>query len=262
MEDRVGESWQGQYNKSVEVELLYILGAVVLVSLVSLVGLVYFVFSEKLFNRIIPWLVAFAAGTILGVAFFNLIPESTGELGTRALGWVVAGILLFLFFEQVMHWHHQGHHHDCEDCPQRLPLGYSILLVDGLHNFLDGVIIASAFLADVHIGIAATVAVLFHEVPQEIGDFAILLHSGFKKMQAIWFNLLSALMAIVGALVAYLALNQLEFIIPYAVAVGAGGLLYIALVDLLSEFKANKSLKLSIIQLLMVIAGVLIMARL
>ncbi len=254
-----GGAWQVVYNKSMAV-LLYIFGAVLIVSLISLVGAVYLVFSRTILDRSTPWLVAFAAGTILGVVFFDLIPESMQKLGDQTFIFVVVGILAFLLFEQVLHWHHHREQEECKECPQTLPVGYSVLLVDGVHNFLDGVLITSAFLLDIRVGITATVAVLLHEVPQEIGDFAVLIHSGFKKKKALSLNFLSALAAVVGAAIAYLALNEVKTYIPYTVAFGAGGFLYIALVDLLSDFKGGKSLSLRLAQLVMVVMGVALMA--
>lgn len=235
----------------------YIISAVLVVSLISLIGVVFFWLNQKLVDKIVPWLVAFAAGTLLAAAWFDLIPESLSELNEIAFVWVVAGILLFLLFEQVLHWHHE-HRYDCAECDHRpKAMGYSVLLGDGLHNFLDGVLIASAFMADIRIGIATTIAALFHEIPQELGDFGVLLHSGFSRTKALYFNFISALTAVAGGLVAYFALSSVQNIIPYVVAIGAGGFLYIALTDLFAELKGGKNIILRLGQLVVLILGII-----
>lgn len=240
--------------------LLYILISVVAVSLISLLGVVYFVFSERALNKWLPWLVAFAAGALLGASFFDLIPESFEMIGDKAPIYIVAGILLFLFFEEILHWHH-SRRHDCEGCEnnKKKVVGYSILLGDGLHNFLDGVLIASAFMVDYQLGIATTIAVALHEIPQELGDFAVLVHSGFKKTQALFLNLASALTAVLGGVVAFFAFQSIESILPYAVAIGAGGLLYIALVDLVAELKESKYSWVRGMQMLVLLAGLIVL---
>ncbi len=237
----------------------YIISAVLVVSLISLIGVVFFWVNQKLVDKIVPWLVAFAAGTLLSAAWFDLIPESLEQIGQRALVGVVVGILLFLLLEQVLHWHHE-HRPDCGECGKKSKkvMGYSVLVGDGLHNFLDGVIIASAFMSGLSIGLATTAAVLFHEIPQELGDFGVLLHSGFSRTKALYFNFISALTAVMGGLVAYYALNSLEALVPYAVAVAAGGLLYIALTDLFAELKGGKELLLRLCQLIILIGGIVL----
>lgn len=233
----------------------YIISAVLVVSLISLIGAVFFWLNQALINKILPWLVAFAAGTLLAASWFDLIPESLAEIPKTAFVWVTVGILLFLMFEQVLHWHHE-HRYDCAECDRRPKvMGYSVLFGDGLHNFLDGVLIAAAFMADIRIGIATTIAVLFHEIPQELGDFGVLLHSGFSRTKAICFNFISALAALAGGLVAYFAMRDVQQFIPYIIAIGAGGFLYIALTDLFSELKGGKDLWLRFGQLLVIISG-------
>lgn len=236
---------------------LYILISVIAVSLISLVGVAYFAFSAKALSKSMPWLVAFAAGALLGASFFDLVPESFEMLGAKASIYIVAGILLFLVFENVLHWHH-AHHHDCEDCAQQAT-GYSILLGDGLHNFLDGILIASAFMLNIGTGIAVTIAVLLHEIPQEIGDFAVLVHSGFSKVRAVLFNLISALTAVLGGVLAYLSLQNIEKVVPYVVAIGAGGFLYIALVDLFAELKTSRYLSVRLGQVVTVVIGLVVL---
>jgi zinc and cadmium transporter len=241
--------------------LLYIIVSLLIISAVSLIGVLYFAFSEKVLNRSLPWLVAFAAGALLGVGLLDLIPEGIAAIGNLALYYTAAGIILFLLFEQVLHWHHE-HHHDCEECEKKenkKVMGYSVLVGDGFHNFLDGVIVASAFLVSVPVGIATATAVILHEIPQELGDFAVLIHSGFSKGWALWWNLLSALVAVIGGLVAYFSLQSIQQAVPYIVAVGAGGFIYIALVDLFAELKTGKYLLARFGQVAVLILGIIAM---
>lgn len=241
--------------------LLYIIVSLLIISAVSLIGALYFAFSEKVLNKSLPWLVAFAAGALLGVGLLDLIPESLEALGETALYYTAAGIILFLVFEQVLHWHHE-HHHDCDECEKKenkKVMGYSVLVGDGFHNFLDGVIVASAFLVSVPVGIATAMAMILHEIPQELGDFAVLIHSGFSKSRALLWNLLSALVAVIGGLVAYFSLQSIQQVVPYIIAIGAGGFIYIALVDLFAELKTGKYLPARFGQVAILILGIIAM---
>jgi zinc and cadmium transporter len=231
------------------------------ISAVSLIGALYFAFSEKALNNSLPWLVAFAAGALLGVGLLDLIPEGLAALGDRSLYYTAAGIILFLVFEQVLHWHHE-HHHDCDECENKenkKVMGYSVLVGDGFHNFLDGVIVASAFLVSIPVGIATALAMILHEIPQELGDFAVLVHSGFSKSRALLWNSLSALVAVVGGLVAYFSLQSIQQAVPYIIAIGAGGFIYIALVDLFAELKTGKYLLVRFAQVAVLILGIIAM---
>lgn len=239
-------------------ELIYILIALGVVSAISLVGVLILAFNKKIVDKLLPFLVAFAAGALLGASFFDLIPEAIHALGdmTGPL-YIAVGVVIFMTLENILHIHH-AHHNDCEDC-QPNPTGYAILLGDGLHNFLDGVLIASAFMLSIPTGIAVTTAVIFHEIPQEVGDFAILIDSGFSRAKAIWFNLLSALFAVVGGMTAFFALQFTEGVVPYLVAIGAGGFLYIALVDIVAGFKHKTEPKQGIAQMLALILGLAVL---
>lgn len=234
-----------------------ILLATVVVSAVSLIGALYLVVKEKVVVKILPYLVAFAAGALLAASWFDLIPESYASLHESAFVFVLVGILIFLLFEQILHWHHEQRH-ECKDCSKKV-VGYSVLVGDGLHNFLDGIIIASAFLVSIPVGITALVAIIFHEIPQELGDFAVLIHSGFKTKKALLYNFISALVAILGGLIGYFFLHYVINFVPYVVAIGAGGFLYIALVDLFAELKASKVLNVRIGQMLTLILGILVL---
>lgn len=235
-------------------DLWRIIVSLSLVSLVSLVGAVYLLMRRQQVERWMPVMVGFATGALLAVSFFDLLPESFAALGGVAPMYILAGLLVFLLFEQVLHLHHE-HRNDCDDCKPKSVTGYSILLVDGLHNFLDGVLVASAFLISPAVGVATTTAVVVHEIPQELGDYAVLVHSGFKPARALLWNLLSALLAILGGLFGYFFLNNAERLTPYFVAVGAGGLMYIALVDLLGEIRAHGKTRERWAQILAMLVG-------
>ncbi|MBU1083131.1 ZIP family metal transporter [Patescibacteria group bacterium] len=234
-----------------------ILIATLAISAVSLLGLLYFVWQEKVFKKSLPYLVAFAAGSLLAVSWFDLIPDSFEAIGKSTSVFVLIGILIFLMFEQILHWHHEQRH-DCGDCNKKT-VGYAVLLGDSLHNFLDGIIIASAFLISVPMGISATLAVFFHEIPQELGDFAVLIHSGFKKEKALLYNFLSALVAVLGGILGYFFLRGVSVAVPYIVAIGAGGFLYIALVDLFAELKATKNLSTRVGQMVALLLGLVVL---
>ena len=210
-------------------ETLPTLASVVLVSLVSLVGLGALLLLPL--KSVVPILVALAAGALFGDAFIHLLPESFERLPTFGPLLVLAGIFAFFILERLLRWRH--HHGAVEGDPR--PLGYMNLAGDGLHNLADGIIIAGAYLTNPAAGLATTVAVLLHEVPQEMGDFAILLHAGFSKRRAVAFNLLSASLAIVGAVVGLIAGSLAGGFVDLTLPIAAGAFIYIAGTDLLPE---------------------------
>lgn len=217
--------------------LLYILIAVILVSLCSLAGAAFF-FKNKRTAPFLFYFVSFAAGVLLATAFLELLPEALRDapVGT-VFGFALAGFVLFFVIESYLHWHHHFHHlHDHVH-----PMTFLNLFGDAVHNFVDGVIIAGSFLISVPLGVATTIAVIFHEIPQEIGDFAILVKGGLPFDKAVQYNLLSALAAVIGALVGYYALSSFQGLLPHLVAVGAGGFIYIAAVDLVPELLESKA---------------------
>jgi zinc and cadmium transporter len=184
-------------------------------------------------------LVAFAAGSLLGGAFFHMLPASLAsgisDLAVYAL--ILAGFAVFFGLEQFLHWHHC--HRAETECKK--PLTYLILIGDGLHNFLGGLAVAGTFLIDVRLGIVTWLAAAAHEVPQELGDFGVLVHGGWPRRQALLYNVLSALTFLLGGIVAYLASFRLDvsFLVPFA----AGNFLYIGAADLIPEVKAHADLK-------------------
>lgn len=237
-------------------ELLQIIIAIILVSLISLLGIVFLLTKRKL-SGILTFIVAFAAGTMLSTSFFHLIPESYEMINT--LWPVLAGIILFFIIESIIHWHH-SHELKCKECENHInPMAYLNLIGDGIHNFLDGLILAASFLVDFKTGIIVTASIVIHEIPQEIGDFAILLHSGLSKTKALLLNFASAIVAILGGIVGYFFFTNLSSTIPYIIGIAAGGFIYIAGVDIFPELHQEKNRIKRIIQTIALIVGILIM---
>lgn len=221
---------------------LWILLGGVAMSAIALVGSVTLVLSEAALKRILLPLVAFAAGSLIGGALFHMIPASlTSMAAMTTLRWVALGFLIFFALEQFLHWHHC--HRAFAECKK--PLTHLILIGDGLHNFLGGLSIAGVFLMDVRPGIAAWVAAAAHEIPQELGDFGVLVHGGWNKRSALLFNLLSGLTFLVGGLVAYAASLRLD--VRWLVPLAAGNFLYIGASDLVPEVNKAHSLGASLV---------------
>jgi zinc and cadmium transporter len=198
-------------------------------------------------------LIPYAIGTLLGAAFFGMIPQVLHHLAAEeALGATLAGIILFFILEKLAIWRH-CHHRRCDIHSQA---GTLILIGDSLHNFVDGVAIAVAFATSVPLGITTSVAVIAHEVPQEVGDFAILLASGYTRRRAFLFNALSSLVAMLGAVLAYVLLTPLRATIPYLLALSAASFLYIALADLIPGRREVSGFRALAGELILIVAGV------
>lgn len=241
----------------------YTLLSVFLVSLISLIGVFTLSINKKLLNKSIFFLVSLAVGALFGDAIIHLIPEAFASFKntTTAALFIIMGIFIFFVLEKFLHWHHchGTHGQNDQDCCVVRPLGRIVLFSDGIHNFLDGIIIAAGYLVSIEVGIATTVAIMLHEIPQEIGDFAILIHSGYSRAKALLVNFLSALIAVVGALITLLIGNSIEALIPALVAIAAGSFIYIAGSDLVPELQKTSNLKKSALQFIAIVIGVALM---
>lgn len=217
--------------------LLWILSGGLLMSAIALVGSLTTVLSPAALERLLLPLVALAAGTLLGGALFHLLPEGMAALGPlRGGAWVLAGFTTFLALEQFLHWHHSHR----ADAVCRKPVTYLILLGDALHNFIGGLAIASAFITDPRVGMTAWLAAAAHELPQELGDFGVLVHGGWTRRQALLWNLASGLTFLLGALLAYAM--SFRFDVTPLLLFGAGNFIYIGASDLVPEIKSHPSL--------------------
>ena len=247
------------------------LGYIILANLLSTllsVGLAAWL-SFRYLGKLIDKLVPVSAGLLLATAVTHLLPEAF-EKGAEPflLGWVIlGGILGFFLLEKLSLIHHTHHHegdphrhdhgHDAHEAGHG---GLPILLGDAFHNFADGVVIAGAFLVDTKLGVIATLAVMAHEIPHEVGDFMILLNAGFTRKRAFVFNLISGLSAVLGGVIGYFVLETMESLLPYALALAAASFIYIALSDLLPEMMRRSSLAKSLPEVGLVLLGVLIAA--
>jgi zinc and cadmium transporter len=247
------------------INVLYIFGSVLIVSLVSLIGIVGVLFSEKRKGSVIIFLVSFSAGALLGDAFIHLLPEAFEKygFGLNISLYILLGIFIFFILEKFVHWRHCHMSGECDihEHSHRHPHSLAImnLVGDGFHNMIDGMIIGASYLLSVPIGIATTVAVVLHEVPQELGDFAVLIHSGLSKKKAILLNFMSALLAVLGAAIALVASSYITNINAILIPVTAGGFIYIAGTDLIPELHKSNETTISLLQLLGLILGVGIM---
>lgn len=224
--------------------LLYSLVAALCVSLVSLAGVLFIGMNHKKMKHVLLWMVSFAAGSLIGGAFFHLLPEALEQTESLTVfKWVIIGFVAFYLMERILRWHH-CHKPKCET---HKVLGYQNLFGDGVHNFIDGLIIVSSFYVDTSLGIAVTFSILFHEVPQEIGDFGVLLYSGFSKTKALLFNFASAVLAIAGVVVGYFLMAKTEQIFLFLLPFAAGGFIYIGASDLIPELHREKNNKRSLI---------------
>ena len=237
--------------------LAWILASTLLVSGLSLIGIFFLSMSENLFKKLLLMLVSFASGTLLGGAFLHLIPEALSSEAPSAESEsifivILTGILVFFLLEKFL-WRHC---HERE-CPIHV-FAYLNLLGDGIHNFIDGFLIAAGFLISVPLGLATTLAVISHEIPQEIGDFGILVYGGFSKAKALFYNLLSALMAVFGALLMYSLSSYLPSL-TYFLMFAAGSFIYIATTDLIPELQKERDAWKSLVQFVLLFSGILLM---
>ncbi|MDF1824107.1 MAG: ZIP family metal transporter [Verrucomicrobiales bacterium] len=236
----------------------WILGSGLLMSAIALVGSVTLFLKPATLERLILPLVAIAAGALIGGAFLHMIPAGLAAHGNSPgfFLWIVAGFTLFFALEQLLHWHHC--HRAAAECKE--PLTYLILIGDGLHNFIGGLAVAGTFLIDIRLGIMSWLAAAAHEVPQELGDFGVLIHGGWEKRKALLLNVCSGLTFLLGGLVAYFA--SFEFDISFLVPLAAGNFVYIGASDLVPEINKHSNTRRNCLHFLSFLVGVLLMAAL
>lgn len=234
--------------------LSWIVGFSVLGSLGAIAGAALLLaFPDAVRKRLVPYLVSYATGTLLGAAFLGMIPAGLRLAPDRAvLATVLLGLVLFFLLEKLVIWRH-CHEADCEVHSRAAPL---ILIGDAFHNAVDGILIAAAFLTSVPLGISAAVAVIAHEVPQEVGDFAILLDSGYSRARALALNALSAFATLPAAVLAYFWLAEAQALLPYVLAIAASSFIYIAAADLIPSLHQRTRASDSLLQVLLLASGI------
>ncbi len=242
--------------------LAYILAACFVGTVLSLVIAALVAFRVQ--ARWIPTLVSFAVGALLGVAFLDLLPHLFEETKSpaRIAGFILLGILFFFVLEKLMLWRHH-HHHDGEatahpgvDHHDHGRSGWMIVIGDSFHNFTDGVIIATAFLADVKLGVVTSLAIIAHEIPSEIGDFLVLLHSGFSRGKALFWNFMSGMAAVAGALLAFFALSAVKEWLPEILAFATASMIYVAVADLMPGLHKRTAIRETLVQVVFIALGV------
>lgn len=235
---------------------IYALCASSFVSILSFIGAVVLLLKERLLNSILIFLVATSAGCLMGGAFFHLLPESI-ELSKNAVHtsiYVIAGFIVFFVLERYLHWRH-CHKDRCSIHA----FSYLNLIGDGVHNLFDGLIIGASFVVDVSVGLTTTFAIIMHEIPQELGDFGVLIYGGFSKTKALFYNFLSGATAIIGTLIGYHFSNHVSTLQEVILAAAAGGFIYIAACDLIPELHKQSDAKRSTLSMIFFIIGVVFM---
>ena len=214
---------------------------------------------DRLRATLVPWLVSYAVGALLGISMMGLLPESLESLPAgRVFATLLGGILLFFILEKLVLWRH-CHTHDCEVHESTVA---SVMIGDTFHNFVDGAVIAAAVLTSVPLGVSTAVAVAAHEIPQEIGDFAILLHAGYSRRKALLLNVLSALASAAGAIGAFLAFDIVPRTLPYFLVLAASSFLYVAMADLIPGLHRGRTDASSLRQIILIALGIATMVLL
>lgn len=241
---------------------LSIIAATSVVSIFSLGGILALSLKENTLHKILLVVVAFSAGSILGAAYFDLLPEAI-ELVDESIVfvYVTSGFILFFFLERFIYWYH-GHGHEAdiaakvsEGAPAKA-FAYLNLIGDGIHNIIDGMVIAASFLIGLSVGLATTIAVIFHELPQEMGDYGILVYAGFKRGRALLLNFIVALAVIIGGISAVFFIEMVEAASGLLIALSAGGFIYLAASELIPELHEEKDFRKSLLQFAMFILGI------
>lgn len=242
--------------------LAWIIAASLLGGILSVTAAALFALNAR--AQYLGGLVSFAIGALLGAVFLDILPEAfqLSSNATAVSGMVLLGTLVFFTLEKVLIWRHCHHEH----CEAHEPHEHSendhgrsgtmIIVGDTFHNFIDGVIIAAAFLVDTHLGIVTSLAIIAHEIPQEVGDFAVLLHSGYSKVRAFQLNLISSFATVIGGMLGYVALQDVQSLVPYLLALAASSMIYVAMADLIPGLHKRTQLRDTVQQVALILLGI------
>ena len=239
--------------------LFFIILATFLISLIAFVGALTLFLKEELLNKVLLILVAFSAGALIGGAFLHLLPEAIKQVESSQILniflYTILGFVAFFILENFIRWHH----HHAKNHPEIMPFSYLILVSDGVHNFIDGLIIAASFIIGFPVGVVTALAVALHEIPQEIGDFGVLVYGGFKKAKALFLNFLSAITIIFGGITGFLLSEKIGESIVFLLPFAAGTFIYVASSDLIPEIKHKVSSRKSITHFFVFLLGIILM---
>jgi len=236
--------------------LAWIIISTFIVSLISLAGIFTLLIKDKFLQKILFCLVGFSAGALIGGAFLHILPEALEKTGsTPVFYYLIGGIVLFFLLERYFYWRHCH-----EDICDIHAFTYLNLIGDGLHNFIDGMVIAVSFTLSVKLGIVTTVAIILHEIPQELGDFGVLVYGGFTKQKALIYNFLTALIAMLGAVAGYFIADFMQGFSSFILPLTAGGFIYIAASDLIPQIHKEKNLRRSTFAFIAFLFGIMLMA--
>ncbi|MAF14112.1 MAG: ZIP family metal transporter [Parcubacteria group bacterium] len=233
--------------------LIYSLGSAIIIATISIIGIITLALSDKLVKKILIFLVSFSAGSLMGSAFFHLLPEALAETSNflNVSIFILGGFCTFFILERILHWHH------CHkvDCDTHRSTGHINLIGDAIHNIIDGLVIISAFAVSPVLGLPVVLSIALHEIPQEISDFGILLFSGWKKTKAILFNFIIALFILAGVIIGFLLLDKIDGLTQFLLPFAAGGFIYISATDLIPEIRQETDLPKSILSFIIFLVG-------
>lgn len=244
--------------------IIWIVLSTTLISLIAFTGALVLFLSQALLKRVLLLLVAFSAGALIGGSLLHLLPEALTAFGTsetavlKIFFYFLLGFLLFFVLEQFIKWHH----HHAPEHPEIMPFSYLVLVSDGVHNFIDGLIIAGSFVMGLPLGVATALAVALHEIPQEIGDFGLLVYGGFKRTKALLLNFASALTIVIGGLIGFLLSEKLDKAIMILLPLAAGSFIYIAAADLIPEIRHRVKDRETFLPFFVFLAGLVLMSLL
>ena len=236
-------------------KLIYIILTTFFISSASLIGIFTISIKQKVLTKYLLFLISLSAGALMGGAFLHLLPEASEKLNSQQMFSIVLGsFIVFFLIEKILHWRHCHNGH----CDVHT-FGYMSLFGDAFHNFIDGIMIAATFLIDIRLGMITSLAIALHEIPQEIGDFGVLLYSGFSRKKALISNFLVALTSVFGGIFGYFLSFQIEFLTSYLLPFAAGGFIYISASDLMPEIRKETNLKKSFLSFGIFLLGILLM---